>query len=135
MRTIKKNFWKSFLFSCVGLIVATIVFAAGPFYEPSSPGEPLIVDYNEYSCSIKFLRPVSDGGLPIIKYIVEEQEKESNRWGRKGTYNGFGDDEVIRCIVERLSEGKTYCFRAIAVNAAGPSKPSRPSAYVTIKKR
>lgn len=135
MRTIRKNFWKPFLFGCVGLFVATIVFASEPYHEPGPPGVPLVVDWDESNCWIKFFSPVDDGGSPIIQYIVEVREEGSNRWERKGYYDGYGDAEVIRCTVEKLTEGATYYFHAIAENKAGEGKPSGESMPHTMKKK
>lgn len=138
MRTIKKNFWKPFLLGCAGLFVAIVVFAADPFEEPSAPGTPVAVDWDKDYCEIAFTPPVSDGGSPITHYIVEERDKYSVLWEEKGKYRPNTDDDkrgIIRCRIDNLIEGYTYCFRAIAVNKAGPSEPSGASKPITIKKR
>lgn len=138
MRTIKKNFWKPFLFGCVGLFVAIFVFAADPFEEPSAPGTPVFIDWGGDYCEIEFTPPAKDGGSPITHYIVEGRDKYSMWWEEKGKYLPNTDDDerrMIRCRVGNLVEGDTYYFRAIAVNKAGPSEPSGASKSITIKKR
>lgn len=137
MRTLKKNFWKPFLFGCVGLFVATIVFAADPFEEPSPPGTPVLVDWGKDYCEIEFTPPASDGGSPIRYYIVEGRDKYSSSWEKKGNYLPNPNDKIknIHCRVDNLIEGRTYCFRARAVNLAGPSEPSGASKPITIKER
>lgn len=137
MRTIKKNFWKPFLFGCVGLFVAIVVFAAAPFEEPSAPGTPVAIDWGENYCEIEFTPPAKDGGSPITHYIVQGREEYSFFWVEKGKYLPNTDDRIknIRCRVGNLTEGHTYYFRAIAVNLAGPSEPSGASESITIKKK
>lgn len=138
MRTLKKNFWKPFLFGCVGLFVATIVFAANPFEEPSAPGTPVVIDWDSDYCEIEFTPPLRDGGAPITHYIVEARREWDLFWEKKGNYLPDADDDrrkIIRCRVNDLIEGYTYCFRAIAVNKAGLSEPSGASQPHTMKKR
>lgn len=138
MKTIRKNFWKPFLFGCVGLFVAIVVFAANPFEEPSAPGTPVAVDWGGDYCEIEFTPPAKDGGSPITHYIVQGLDKYSPLWVEKGKYIPTTEDnkrKIIRCRVNDLIEGYTYYFRAIAVNKAGPSEPSGASKSITIKKR
>ncbi|MDE6822286.1 fibronectin type III domain-containing protein [Bacteroides acidifaciens] len=138
MRTIRKNFWKPFLFGCVGLFVAIVVFAANPFEEPSAPGTPVAVDWGGDYCEIEFTPPLSDGGAPVTHYIVQGLDKYSPSWVEKGKYIPTTEEnkrKIIRCRVNDLIEGYTYYFRAIAVNKAGPSEPSGVSQPITIKKR
>lgn len=138
MRTLKKNFWKPFLFGCVGLFVAIVVFAADPFEEPSAPGTPVAIDWGKDYCEIEFTPPLSDGGSPITHYIVEGRKEWNPKWVKKGNYlPNTGDDKRknIRCRVNNLTEGDTYYFRARAVNLAGPSRPSGESKSIKIEKR
>lgn len=133
MRTVKRNFWKLFLFGCVSLIVAVTAFAGNLFEEPSAPGTPVAVDWGKDYCEIEFTPPVSDGGSPITHYIVEGRREWNPFWEEKGKY--FPDVKNIRCLVGDLTEGATYYFRAKAVNLAGPSEPSGVSKSITIKER
>lgn len=137
MRTIKKNFWKPFLFGCVGLFVATIVFAARPFSEPEPPGTPFVVDWGKDYCVMVYTLPVSDGGSPITHYIVEERDLTGkNIWVEKGKYQPTADERIkMQCTVVNLIERHTYEFRAKAVNQAGPSRPSGVSKPIIIKER
>lgn len=138
MRTIKKNFWKPFLFGCVGLFVAIFVFAADLFEEPSAPGTPVVMGWDSDYCEIEFTPPMSDGGAPITHYIVESRREWDPFWEKKGSYLPSADDDKrrsIRCRVDNLIEGYTYRFRAIAVNKAGQSEPSGASKPHTMKKR
>lgn len=137
MRTLKKNFWKPFLFGCVGLFVATIVFAANPFEEPSAPGTPVFVNWDKDYCVIEFTPPARDGGSPITHYIVEGRDERDRIWVEKGKYHPNTDDRIKlqQCTVVNLIEGHTYVFRAKAVNLAGPSRPSGVSKSIKIEKR
>ena len=42
---------------------------------PTAPGKPEIVDYDDKSVQLKFAAPESDGGAPIIKYIIQKKER------------------------------------------------------------
>jgi Fibronectin type III domain. len=43
--------------------------------EPSKPGIPQIVDYDNESVKLKWTPPTSDGGAPIEKYIIEKKDR------------------------------------------------------------
>lgn len=136
MKTIKKNFWNPFLFGCVGLFVATIVFAAVSFQEPEPPGTPFVVDWGMDYCEMVFTPPVSDGGSPITHYIVQARDARNGIWVEKGKYlPNTGDRIKIECTVLSLIGRHTYEFRAIAVNVAGKSRPSGVSKSITMKER
>ena len=137
MRATRKNFWKPFLFGCVGLFVATIVFASEPYREPEPPGTPFITNYGKNYCEMEFTAPVSDGGAPITHYIVEGRDLTGNRtWVEKGQFRPTADERIkIQCTVVNLTEGHTYEFCARAVNLAGPSRPSGVSKPIKIEER
>lgn len=136
MRTIKKNFRKPFLFGCVGLIVATVVFAAVPFDRPEPPGTPFVVDWDRDYCEMVYTFPVSDGGSPITHYIVQGRDEKYRVWVEKGKFQPNADERIkMQCTVVHLIEGHTYEFRAIAVNLAGQSRPSGVSKPIIIEKR
>ena len=74
--------------------------------------------------------PASDGGAPIEKYVIERKSK-GTEWKRTAEV----DAGQLKATVKNLSEGKEYEFRVIAVNKAGPGKPSEPSRAQIAKHR
>ena len=42
---------------------------------PTAPGRPEISDYDEKSVELEFATPESDGGAPIMKYVVQKKDK------------------------------------------------------------
>ena len=52
------------------LETAEPVVAKNPYDEPSKPGKPEIVDYDNTKCDLKWAIPEKDGGRPITHYIV-----------------------------------------------------------------
>ncbi len=67
--------------------------------------------------------PESDGGAPIEKYIIEKREKGKGPWMRGAEVSASHNSASVL----GLSEGKEYEFRVLAVNKAGPGKPSEVS--------
>lgn len=47
--------------------------AKNPFDEPEKPGTPEIVDWDKDHADLEWAPPMSDGGAPIEKYIVEKK--------------------------------------------------------------
>lgn len=43
--------------------------------EPTKPGTPKVVDYDNESVKLKWDKPDSDGGATIEKYIIEKKDK------------------------------------------------------------
>lgn len=94
--------------------------AKNPYDEPTKPGTPDIVDYDNQSVTIKWQKPEYDGGAPIEKYIIEKKDKYKPDWEKACEVPGDCTDAKI----EELKERGEYQFRVIAVNKAGPSPPS-----------
>ncbi|CDS41841.2 expressed conserved protein [Echinococcus multilocularis] len=103
--------------------------AKNPYDEPEAPGKPEIVDHDKDRIDLRWEPPVFDGGAPIIGYHVERKEPKSNRWV-KITLKPVPETEYTDGSV---TAGRDYEYRVIAVNKAGPSPPSEPSAVVTAK--
>uniref|UniRef100_A0A4W6C8Z2 Titin n=1 Tax=Lates calcarifer TaxID=8187 RepID=A0A4W6C8Z2_LATCA len=76
------------------------------------------------SMTLTWCKPASDGGSPIIGYVIERREKTGMRWIR------VNRDLVVECttVATKLRKACEYDFRVYAENAAGLSPPSEPSA-------
>lgn len=107
------------------------VIIKNKFDEPSAPGKPQVVDWDEKHVDLEWPQPKSDGGKPITGYIVQKKEKGSPYWSNAVTVPG----NKTKCSVPDLVEGQDYEFRVIAVNDAGQSEPSEPSDVITAKPR
>lgn len=94
--------------------------AKNPFDEPSKPGTPEIKDYDTDFVELEWTRPESDGGSPIIGYVVEKKDKYSPDWEQCAIVDG----DIISTKIPDLIEGQQYEFRIRAINKAGPSVPS-----------
>lgn len=111
------------------LSTETPVLAKDPFGTPGKPGKPEVTDRDYDHIDIEWMAPKEDGGHPISHYDVERKDMKTGRWIKvntapvKGT--AFSDD--------RVQKGHSYEYRVIAVNKAGPGKPSDPSAVAIAK--
>lgn len=130
MKSIKKNILKPLLFAGLGLTIATIVFARGPFHVATAPGQPSTVAVWRDGCELKFERPVDDGGTPITRYIIESRSARSPMWVRSATFFPRPEKDYEGGIVYNMQEGLQVVFRAMAVNKAGIGEPSEQSDLV-----
>ncbi|KAI5726324.1 hypothetical protein M8J76_000791 [Diaphorina citri] len=105
------------------------IIAKNPFDEPSKPGIPQIVDYDNESVKLKWTPPTSDGGAPIEKYIIEKKDRFKADWEPAGECS----PDKCEATVKDLKEGNEFQFRIIAVNKAGPSEPSDASKLHLVK--
>ena len=96
------------------------VVAKSPFDTPDAPGQPKITSYTPSSCSLAWEPPANTGGRPISGYFVERRDR-GGEWVR---VNQFLTPN-LNYNVTGLMEGNRYEFRVVAVNEAGPGKPSR----------
>ncbi|CAG2053028.1 unnamed protein product, partial [Timema podura] len=107
------------------------IIAKDPFTVPSTPGAPEPVDWSQNHVDLVWKEPVSDGGSPIIGYIIEKKDKYSMMW-EKTVETNVGTPQAV---VHGLIEGNEYQFRVIAVNKAGQSEPGDASKNFTAKPR
>lgn len=103
--------------------------AKNPYDEPTKPGTPEIVDYDNKSVDLKWDKPKSDGGSPIEKYIIEKKDKYKPDWEKAAEVPG----DCTEAKVEDLKERGEYQFRIVAVNKAGLSPASDPSKMQIVK--
>ncbi|XP_077868412.1 twitchin-like, partial [Saccoglossus kowalevskii] len=94
-----------------------------PFDPPDAPGTPKITDYDRHAISLEWKKPDYDGGDPIIGYIIECKDADNSRWVKAN----ISPCRDTKYTVTNLKEGSEYEFRVMAVNEAGPGKPSRVS--------
>ncbi|XP_014665457.1 PREDICTED: twitchin-like isoform X3 [Priapulus caudatus] len=90
---------------------------------PGAPSQPAITEYHAYSISLDWKKPDSDGGNPIAGYMIERRNKGGNVW----TKCNMTPVPTTNFAATGLTEGQTYEFRVMAVNAAGPGEPSQVS--------
>ena len=75
-----------------------------------------MLDVYRDRCRLSWKPPLDDGGMPIIKYVVEAQDMETKSWIKVGKVEGD-----TQCGVPGLESGKRYKFRVMAVNSEGMS--------------
>ena len=108
-----------------------------PYDPPGPPGVPNILKTAESSITIAYDKPETDGGSPIIGYIIEKSEI-TKRPSTKRSSSTPGSNrswiKVNKTPVEELEYKCTglmhkseYVFRVSAVNLAGPGEPSDES--------
>lgn len=104
-------------------LVGTPVVAKDPFDPPGRPSTPEITGYGRNQISLSWNPPHSDGGSPILGYVVEKFEKNDSDWKpvKMRLIKSTG------ATVSGLMEGETYQFRIRAVNLAGEGEPSGTS--------
>uniref|UniRef100_A0AAZ3P0Z9 Myosin binding protein C3 n=1 Tax=Oncorhynchus tshawytscha TaxID=74940 RepID=A0AAZ3P0Z9_ONCTS len=90
---------------------------------PDPPSAPRILSVGEDSCVVQWDPPKSDGGNPIIGYVLERKKKKSYRWMRLN-FDPYTDTTYE---AKRMTEGVEYEMRVYAVNAIGMSCHSAAS--------
>lgn len=105
------------------------VIAKNPYDPADAPGKPQVIDYSEQHVDLKWRQPDSDGGSPIINYIIEKKDNVTRKWQK------VMETTTAECkaTVRGLIKDTKYQFRVRANNKAGLSKPSEPSDEMTAK--
>ncbi|XP_031623079.1 twitchin-like isoform X2 [Contarinia nasturtii] len=104
------------------------ILAKNPFDEPSKPGKPEVVDYDNLSATLKWTKPEKDGGRPITHYTIEMKSKTGDWVEVLKTV-----DDKCTAVVDGLKEGMKYQFRVKAHNEGGPSEASEACREHTCK--
>ena len=86
--------------------------------------------YKDY-ITISWEAPESNGGSPIVQYIVEKRDvtRSSGMWVLAGTV----DAAEFRFRTTKLFQGNDYQFRVFAENQVGPGEPATMIEAVTAK--
>ena len=89
---------------------------------PSAPRSLNATDLTPTSVTLNWSAPLSNGGSPIVGYMVETKDKFSTRW------TNVSEHMVTKLTmsVPNLKEKNEYQFRVVAHNKAGPGQPSEP---------
>lgn len=99
---------------------------------PSPPGKPILVGSNSEAeadvVTLKWQRPATDGGSPIIGYVIEHRRTGSPHWLR-ATPNLVNETQLS---LSGLEPGWRYQFRVVAENVVGTSEPSELSDPLTV---
>lgn len=107
------------------------ILAKDPWDEPGKPKNVEVVDWDVDHADLTWEKPDSDGGAPIIEYIIEYKDKFGKDWKRGAT---VGADQRSG-TVPNLTENQQYEFRVKAVNKAGPGEPSDVTKSIIAKCR
>ena len=78
--------------------------------------------------AVTWVAPVSDGGMPIIDYLVKYSTSNGSTWTRWGKSTLI---TATSCTVTGLTNSTPYVIKVIARNAVGISLPSANSAPAT----
>ncbi|XP_025832493.1 titin isoform X2 [Agrilus planipennis] len=93
------------------------------FEKPSPPRGPLEVSgMTANSFTISWKPSESDGGSPILEYIIEMKEAKTTEFKKVGSSKG----DITNFAVNYLAKNKGYNFKITARNAAGLSEPFIP---------
>ena len=76
------------------------------------------MDHTRDSLTLSWGASQSDGGSPILHYILERREGWKT-WGNPVKVKPEG--EKLTCCVQNLKEGQDYYFRVFAENTVGAS--------------
>uniref|UniRef100_A0A915DB94 Titin n=1 Tax=Ditylenchus dipsaci TaxID=166011 RepID=A0A915DB94_9BILA len=105
------------------LVTDSSITAKDPYGTPGKPGKPIITDHDVDHIDMEWEAPRDDGGNPITHYDVERKDQKTGRWIKVNTSPVKG----TKYSDDRVHAGHCYEYRIVAVNKAGPGRPSDPS--------
>ncbi|KAK6485023.1 titin-like [Huso huso] len=98
-----------------------------PTYTPGAPSIPRVADTTKHSISLSWTRPMYDGGVDVLGYVLEIKEEGTDEWYRPHAKITVRNTEYT---VTNLTSAKKYCFRVAAVNVNGIGEFSESSAEI-----
>ena len=85
--------------------------------EPMAPKNLHVKEYWTDYILVAWEPPESDGGSPLISYVVEKREASRPTWSKVSILPA----DVTVCKATNLFEGSDYYFRVFAENQVGMS--------------
>ncbi|UYV83625.1 hypothetical protein LAZ67_23001758 [Cordylochernes scorpioides] len=111
-------------------LVSDTVTAKSQFEKPSAPTGPFTAtNVTESSLTLHWGPPESDGGSPVLEYVVERREVGKRAWTRVGATDGH--TTAMDVLGLRTAE-QEYEFRVCARNAVGLGPPFTAPAPITL---
>ena len=107
----------------------TSVTPKSPYDFPDAPTVPKIVTTTPSSVSISWEPPLTDGGTPVLGYLIEVRDTVSGRWR---ALNSTPLD-TTKFTANNLMEDSLVEFRVAAVNEVGQGKFSKPSSTAVVR--
>jgi len=100
-----------------------------PMFLADAPDQPKIEKITKDSVTLSWKKPANDGGSKITGYIIEKRASDGHDWTEVTQVTGRDHSFTV----PNLKEDDHVAFRIRAVNAVGPSEPSRPTDAVLIQ--
>uniref|UniRef100_A0A493T7V3 Titin n=2 Tax=Anas TaxID=8835 RepID=A0A493T7V3_ANAPP len=97
-----------------------------PVSPPSAPNVVKVTDTSKTSVSLEWTKPVFDGGMEIIGYIIEMCKADLEAWQKVNAETVL----ATKYTVVDLEAGEHYKFRVSAVNGAGKGESCEVPASV-----
>ena len=92
--------------------------------KPGPPGQPNIVSIQKGAATLRWTKPLSDGGSSITSYLIEKRTVGGYRWNLVNPSDKVID---VTYTLTDLQPDIDYKFRIIAENKVGVSTPSTAS--------
>lgn len=100
-----------------------------PTSAPSAPTVVKVSDSTKTSVTLEWTKPVFDGGMEIIGYIIEMCKASLEEWHRVNSQTCIHTSYTVT----DLEPGEEYKFRVCALNGAGKGEASEiPNAVQTV---
>jgi titin len=99
------------------------ILSATPATTPSAPRTPVAVGGSS-SATVSFAAPSSDGGSPIVTYLVETSINNGLTWSLQASV-----PKPQTVLIPGLQGGDTYLAEVIAVNAVGQGTPALSQSF------
>ncbi|CAF1068172.1 unnamed protein product, partial [Rotaria sordida] len=100
-----------------------------PMFAAEAPDQPKVENITKDSVTLSWKKPVNDGGSRITGYVIEKRTPDSRDWTEVTELTARDHSYTI----PNLKEGDEVSFRIRAINAVGPSEPSRPTDAIIVQ--